>query len=63
LIAIAMRPFFNSRLFALAGLYLALALAYNVATPLFEAPDERDHMAYADWLADGNGLPHLVDDR
>ena len=58
-----MRPFFNSRLFALAGLYLALALAYNVATPLFEAPDERDHMAYADWLADGNGLPHLVDDR
>ena len=58
-----MRPFFNSRLFALAGLYLALALAYNVATPLFEAPDERDHMAYADWLADGNELPHLVDDR
>lgn len=58
-----MRPFFNSRLFALAGLYLALALAYNVATPLFEAPDERDHMDYADWLAAGNGLPHLVNDR
>ncbi len=58
-----MRPFINSRLFALVGLYLALTLAYNVATPLFEAPDERDHVAYANWLADGNGLPHLVDDR
>lgn len=58
-----MRPFFNSRLLALIGLYLALALAYNVATPLFEAPDERDHVAYADWLAAGHGLPHLVNDR
>lgn len=58
-----MRLSLNSRLAALVGLFLALSLAYNGATPLFEAPDERDHFDYADWLANGNGLPHLVTDR
>ena len=58
-----MRPFFNPRLVALIGLFVALGLTYNVAVPLFEAPDERDHVDYADWLAGGNGLPHLVADR
>ncbi len=58
-----MRPFFNPRLTALAGLFVALGLIYNVTIPLFEAPDEQDHVEYANWLADGNGLPHLVTDR
>ena len=58
-----MRFSFDLRLAALASLFLALSLAYNLAVPLFEAPDERDHFDYADWLANGNGLPHLVTDR
>ncbi len=51
------------RFFALAALFVALSLAYNVALPLYEAPDEHDHVSYAAWLADGRGLPHLVNDR
>jgi len=58
-----MRPFFNPRLAVLAGLFVVLGLIYNVTVPLFEAPDEHDHVEYADWLADGKGLPHLVADR
>jgi 4-amino-4-deoxy-L-arabinose transferase-like glycosyltransferase len=57
------RAYLSPPLIALAGLFLALCLAYNLALPLFEAPDERDHVAYADWLADGAGLPHMVNDR
>ena len=58
-----MRPFFNPRLAALVGLFVTLGLIYNVTVPLFEAPDEQDHVEYADWLASGKGLPHLVADR
>lgn len=58
-----MRPLVHSRLVALVGLFVALCLAYNVATPLYEAPDERDHVDYTGWLAGGNGFPHLVADR
>lgn len=58
-----MRPFINPRLVALLALFAALCAVYNIVTPLFEAPDERDHVDYADWLASGNGLPHLVADR
>lgn len=58
-----MRLSFNPRLAALAGLFLALCLAYNIATPLYEAPDERDHVDYVKWLADGHGLPRLIEDR
>ncbi len=58
-----MRPFFNPRLAALLILFAGLCLAYNAAVPLFEAPDEYDHVNYAHWLANGNGLPHLVSDR
>ena len=58
-----MRPYLNPHLAALAGLFVVLALAYNATTPLFEAPDEQDHVEYADWLASGNGLPHLIEDR
>lgn len=59
----AMRTFINPRLVALLALFAALCAVYNIVTPLFEAPDERDHVDYADWLASGNGLPHLVADR
>jgi len=58
-----MRPYFHARLAALAGLFVALCLAYNVVTPLYEAPDEGDHVAYAAWLAGGRGFPHMIDDR
>ncbi len=51
------------RLGALLLLFVALTLFYNVAVPLFEAPDEMDHLRYAHWLAEGHGLPHLVTDR
>jgi hypothetical protein len=37
--------------------FLALAIAYNVATPLFEKPDEMWHYPYVKYLADGQGLP------
>jgi 4-amino-4-deoxy-L-arabinose transferase-like glycosyltransferase len=57
------RAHLSPPLLALTGLFLALCLAYNLAVPLFEAPDERDHVDYADWLASGNGLPHMVNDR
>ncbi len=37
--------------------YLALGLAYSVATPLGEAPDEVDHVRYLQWLAQAGELP------
>lgn len=53
----------HGRLAALLLLFAGLALLYNAAVPLFEAPDEMDHVRYAHWLAEGNGLPHLEADR
>ena len=37
--------------------FFALGIAYAVATPLFEKPDEIWHYPYVKWLADGQGLP------
>jgi len=37
--------------------FLALGIAYDVATPLFEKPDEIWHYPYVKYLADGQGLP------
>ncbi|MGA9349061.1 MAG: DUF2142 domain-containing protein [Anaerolineae bacterium] len=37
--------------------FLALGIAYAVATPLFEKPDEIWHYPYVKYLADGQGLP------
>ena len=42
------------------GAFLALALAYNALTPIYETPDELQHAAFVAWLADGQGLP-IVD--
>jgi len=37
--------------------FFALGIAYDVATPLFEKPDEIWHYPYVKYLADGQGLP------
>jgi len=37
--------------------FFALGIVYNVATPLFEKPDEIWHYPYVKYLADGQGLP------
>jgi len=42
------------------GLFLLLAVLYNVTTPLYETPDELEHAAFVVWLADGQRLP-IVD--
>ena len=39
------------------GLHILLGFMYDRATPIFEAPDEGYHVAFARWLALGNGLP------
>lgn len=53
----------HGRLLGLLLLFATLTAVYNVTIPLFEAPDEGDHISYAHWLADGNSLPHLVHDQ
>jgi hypothetical protein len=44
-------------LVAILVLFAAVAALYNLNTPIYEAPDELQHMAYVAWLADGHGLP------
>lgn len=39
--------------------FAVVGLAYSLATPLFEAPDEDHHFFYVKHLADGLGLPVL----
>ncbi len=50
----------RAALAGLVALYLALAVVYGVVTPLWEAPDEPQHYAYALQLAQGGGLPRLA---
>lgn len=38
-------------------LYLAVAVGFSVATPIFEAPDEPEHFFYARYLAQTGRLP------
>ncbi len=38
-------------------LFVALASWYSVITPIFETPDEREHFAFVQFVARGNGLP------
>ncbi len=37
--------------------FLALGVAYSLAIPVFEAPDEMNHFAYVKHLVDGYGFP------
>jgi hypothetical protein len=37
--------------------FVAVAVAYSIAIPLFEGPDEDDHFRYAKFLADHHSLP------
>jgi hypothetical protein len=46
-------------LVAILVLYLGLALGYSLTVPVFEAPDEQEHLIYASELAAGAGLPVL----
>lgn len=39
--------------------YVLLAVAYSIAIPVFETPDENHHVAYVRHLADGGSLPVL----
>lgn len=38
-------------------LYLGLGIAYSVVVPIFEAPDETSHFAYARYVAETGSLP------
>ena len=40
-------------------LYVALATAYNVTVPLYEAPDEHSHVAYVDHLQRTRQIPDI----
>ncbi len=43
-------------------IFLALAFAWNFVTPVFEAPDEPDHLQYVLFVADEGRLPDLQTD-
>ena len=40
-------------------LYVALATAYNITVPLYEAPDEHSHVAYVDHLMRTGEIPDI----
>ncbi len=41
--------------------YFILSLFYNVASPIFEPPDEATHFRYVKYLIDHKELPILLD--
>ena len=45
--------------FVILGLFLSLAIYYNVSTPIYESPDELQHAAFVVWLVDEGSLPVL----
>jgi 4-amino-4-deoxy-L-arabinose transferase-like glycosyltransferase len=45
--------------FVILGLFLGLAVYYNVSTPIYESPDELQHAAFVVWLVDEHALPVL----
>ncbi|MBI4299623.1 MAG: glycosyltransferase family 39 protein [Chloroflexi bacterium] len=47
----------HSGLLVVALVFLALALLYSVASPIFEASDEMHHYEFVKYVADGRGLP------
>lgn len=46
-----------SPLGVLLPVFLLIALAYSIAIPLFEGPDEDDHFRYARFIANNHALP------
>lgn len=44
---------------ALVVAFVLLACAYNVLTPVFESPDELQHVAFVAWVADTGKLPEV----
>ena len=52
-------PHIPKPLAILLAAFILLVLLHSWATPLFEAPDEVWHYAYARWLAAGHGLPAM----
>jgi 4-amino-4-deoxy-L-arabinose transferase-like glycosyltransferase len=44
-------------LFIILSVFVALALLYSIATPIFEGPDEIWHFTFANHLANGGDLP------
>ncbi|MGQ9467655.1 MAG: DUF2142 domain-containing protein [Anaerolineae bacterium] len=44
-------------------LFAVFGSLYSAITPVYEAPDEVWHDAYVRWVARGNGLPPLDEDR
>ncbi len=45
------------QLLVIIGLYILLGGLYMWAMPPFEGPDEPQHLAYIEWLAEGKGFP------
>lgn len=45
--------------YVILGLFLILAVVYNLSIPLYESPDELQHAAFVVWLADEGTLPVL----
>ena len=53
----------SSKAFAiLLLLFLVLAAYYNASIPVFESPDELEHLAFVAWLADLGALPRIDPD-
>jgi hypothetical protein len=52
----------HASLIAILVTFFVLGGLYNISQPLFEAPDELAHFRYANWLATGHGLPHIITD-
>ena len=45
------------RLFLILVLYVSVALAYGLVTPVYEGPDELGHVLYVKHIAEGRGIP------
>lgn len=52
----------TKRLALLLILFVLLSGFYSFVTPLFEAPDEKAHLQFISWLAQGNPLPNIQTD-
>jgi len=51
---------FRFEIWYLIFVFLALGLIYTVTVPLFEAPDETWHFNYVRYVAQGHGLPSML---